>query len=69
MSDTLKFFSIAADVFGILLAVVAIWMLFVSKIPEEKTKGYFYAIFLTLLLALTSNMVGLLMKGHGDGIG
>ena len=69
MSDALKFFSIAADVFGILLAVVAIWMLFVSKIPEEKTKGYFYAIFLTLLLALTSNMVGLLMKGHGEGIG
>lgn len=64
MPFTLQMFSLFADMFGILLSVIACLALLVSKIPEKKTKAYFYAIFSSLTLALISNMIGLLLKGH-----
>ena len=63
----MQYFSVAADAFGILLCLIACLILTVSRIPERKTKIYFYHIFSSLTLALTSNMVGLIFKGQVSG--
>ena len=67
MLETFKNFDITADIFGILLAIIALLIIFVSRTMEKKTASYFRTVFSTLSMALLSNMLGLVFRGQDTG--